>query len=131
MASKPSCHQDVLSLTRRKFLFFCIDFSPEWRDNGLQYGTRHIMDSLRHRGAPIGCLLLCGGLAKSRLFITTVADATETPVVVPRQPESVLLGSAMLAACASRRFASLQDAVDAMGGAGLDVQPTSNGPDKR
>jgi len=65
------------------------------------------------------------------LFITTVADATETPVVVPRQPESVLLGSAMLAACASRRFASLHDAVDAMGGAGLDVQPTSNGPDKR
>ena len=66
-------------------------------------------------------MLLCGGLAYSRLFVTTLADTCCMPVILPHEKESVLLGSAMLGACASQCFASLQATMDAMGGLGCAI----------
>ena len=44
---------------------------------------------------------ICGGLAKSELFIQTSADVLQIEVIKPDQAESVLLGAAMLGASAA------------------------------
>lgn len=52
-----------------------------------------------------------------------MADATGLPIIIPDESESVLLGSAMLGASASGRFASLTEAMAAMGGSGRIIPP--------
>ena len=54
---------------------------------------------------------ICGGLAKSELFIQTNADVLQIKVIKPDQAESVLLGAAMLGASAdsSRHDTSSQN----------------------
>ena len=44
---------------------------------------------------------ICGGLAKSELFIQTHSDILQIEIVKPHQTESVLLGAAMLGATAA------------------------------
>lgn len=47
---------------------------------------------------------ICGGLAKSDLFIQTNSDVLQLKIVRPHQVESVLLGAAMLGAAASKSY---------------------------
>ncbi|XP_020613122.1 FGGY carbohydrate kinase domain-containing protein-like [Orbicella faveolata] len=74
----------------------------------LAHGTRHIIESMNKAGHFIDTLSLCGGLTKNELFIQTHADVTGFPCVLPRESESVLVGSAILGACASGDFTSIQ-----------------------
>ena len=104
-------HKSIYSLKNVLNWIFC------------QYGTRHIVGSMRDHGAPVSCLLLCGGLTKSELFVSTMADVLGIPVVIPEENESVLLGSAMLGACASGSFTSLPETMAAMGGNGTHITP--------
>ena len=50
----------------------------------------------------INVATICGGLAKSDVFIQTNADVLQLNIVRPHQVESVLLGAAMLGAAASK-----------------------------
>ena len=52
-------------------------------------------------GYSIKVATICGGLAKSDLFIQTNADVLQIEVMKPDQAESVLLGAAMLGASAA------------------------------
>ena len=52
------------------------------------------------------------------------AEATGCPIVVPKEPEAVLLGAAMLGAVASGAYPSLVAAMGAMNEAAMLVQPT-------
>ncbi|XP_031633849.1 FGGY carbohydrate kinase domain-containing protein [Contarinia nasturtii] len=75
----------------------------------LSYGTRHILDQLKDSGRkPFHSLLICGGLRKNQLFVETHAEACVMPVLIPDEGEMVLVGSAMLAACAAKVFPSLE-----------------------
>jgi len=68
---------------------------------------------------------ICGGLSKSDFFIQTISDVLNLKVVKPLEPESVLLGSAILAACAAADSAkSLQDSVQAMQGPAKMYHPS-------
>jgi len=40
----------------------------------LQYGTRHIIDTLRSAGQQVELVVVCGGLAKNKLYVQTHAD---------------------------------------------------------
>ncbi|KAJ7330599.1 hypothetical protein OS493_022214 [Desmophyllum pertusum] len=62
----------------------------------LAHGTRHIIEMMNKAGHSIDTLFLCGGLTKNELFIQTHADITGFPCVLPRESESVLVGSAIL-----------------------------------
>lgn len=74
-----------------------------------QYGTRHILDQLKDSGRKsFHSLLICGGLRKNQLFVETHAEACAMPVLIPDEGEMVLIGSAMLAACAAKVFPSLE-----------------------
>lgn len=87
----------------------------------MQYGTRHILDQLKNSGrTPFESLLICGGLRKNQLFVETNAEACNLPVLVPVESEMVLVGSAMLGACAANYFPSLESASKGMA-SGCDV----------
>ncbi|XP_071421152.1 FGGY carbohydrate kinase domain-containing protein isoform X2 [Pithys albifrons albifrons] len=86
-------------------------------------GTRHILESMEAAGHAISTLFLCGGLSKNPLFVQMHADITGKPVVLSKEVESVLVGAAILGACASGDFASIQEAMAKMGKIGRVVQP--------
>ncbi|EAT41239.1 AAEL007088-PA [Aedes aegypti] len=90
----------------------------------LAYGTRHILDVLAKSGRdPIRSILLCGGLSKNGLFVQTHADICSIPVLLPHETEAVLLGSAMMGACAAGIYADLKTAATEMGGTAEVVKP--------
>ncbi|XP_014726040.1 PREDICTED: FGGY carbohydrate kinase domain-containing protein isoform X2 [Sturnus vulgaris] len=86
-------------------------------------GTRHILEAMQAAGHDISTLFLCGGLSKNPLFVQMHADITGKPVVLSKEVESVLVGAAILGACASGDFASIQEAMAKMGKIGRVVQP--------
>ncbi|XP_039175850.1 FGGY carbohydrate kinase domain-containing protein isoform X2 [Crotalus tigris] len=92
-------------------------------------GTRHIVETMQAAGHRINTLFMCGGLSKNPLFVQMHADIVGMPVVLAQEVESVLMGAAILGACASKDFASLQDAMEKMEKIGRIVLP--NHKDKR
>jgi len=89
----------------------------------LALGTRHILEALRAEGYRTTTLVATGGDAKNPAFLRAHADATGCRVVLPREPEAVLLGSAMLGAVASGDRSSIAEAMGAMSAAERVVEP--------
>ncbi|XP_015602232.1 FGGY carbohydrate kinase domain-containing protein [Cephus cinctus] len=89
----------------------------------LTYGTKHILEVLTTAGHEINTILICGGLSQNPLFVQTQADVLGLPVLLPHQRESVLVGSAILGACAAGAFPSMHDAIQSMNGAATVVTP--------
>lgn len=87
------------------------------------YGTRHIVDEMNKKGYAIDTLLACGGGTKNPVFVREHADITCCRIVLPREPEAVLLGAAVLGAVAAQRFNSVLAAVCAMNAAGKTISP--------
>lgn len=90
----------------------------------IAYGTRHIIEVLNGKGYCIDTVFACGGGVKNPVFIREHADITGCRIVLPKEPESVLLGSAMLGAVAAGEYADLEAAMAAMSGAARIVSPT-------
>ncbi|XP_075037859.1 FGGY carbohydrate kinase domain-containing protein isoform X3 [Mixophyes fleayi] len=89
----------------------------------IAFGTRHILETMKISGHYICSLFLCGGLSKNPLFVQTHADVTGLPVILSREVESVLVGAAILGACASGDFTSIQEAMQKMAKVGTIVLP--------
>jgi D-ribulokinase len=81
---------------------------------GLAYGLRDVILAIREKGVDSDAIVVSGGAGKSRLVRQILADVTGHGVVRPATDEPVLLGAAMLGAVASRRHASLSDAMTTM-----------------
>lgn len=88
-------------------------------------GTRHILEEMNAQGYRIGMLVACGGDTKNPVFVREHADATGCRVALPREPEAVLLGSAMLGAVAAGDQPSVLAAMKAMSEADRVVEPGS------
>lgn len=89
----------------------------------IAHGTRHILEALRGKGYTIDTVFACGGDTKNPVFVREHADATGCRIVLPREPEAVLLGSALLGAVAAARYPSVVAAMGAMSAAGDVVNP--------
>eukprot|EP00066_Takifugu_rubripes_P009183 XP_003975893.1 PREDICTED: FGGY carbohydrate kinase domain-containing protein isoform X1 [Takifugu rubripes] len=89
----------------------------------LALGTLHILEAMREAGHDIRTLFFCGGLSKNPLFVQIHANATGLPVVLPDQTEAVLLGAAVLGACGSQDYSSIQEAMEKMAKVGKVVHP--------
>ncbi|KAM8954933.1 FGGY carbohydrate kinase domain-containing protein isoform 2-T3 [Lycaon pictus] len=87
------------------------------------FGTRLIIEAMEAAGHSISTLFLCGGLSKNPLFVQMHADITGMPVVLSQEVESVLVGAAILGACASGDFTSVQEAMARMSKVGKVVFP--------
>lgn len=86
-------------------------------------GTRHIIEEMNRKGYRIDTLLVCGGGTKNPLFLREHADITGCRLVLPHEPEAVLLGSAVLGAVASGRYTSVLAAMNAMNRADRVITP--------
>jgi ribulose kinase len=89
----------------------------------LAHGTRYVLDVMNAHGHRVRTLVATGGDAKNPLFLREHADATGCRIVLPQQPEAVLLGSAMLGAVASGRQPSVLSAMQAMSGVSKVIEP--------
>lgn len=87
------------------------------------YGTRHIIEQMNRQGYAIDTLFVCGGGTKNPVFLREHADITGCRLVLPKEPEAVLLGAAVLGAVASTKCATLLDAMSAMNAAGRVISP--------
>ncbi len=87
-------------------------------------GARHIIEEMNRQGYRIRTIFACGGGTKNPVFLREHADVTGCRIVLPREPEAVLLGSAILGAVAAGRFASVIEAMGAMNAAERVIQPT-------
>jgi FGGY-family pentulose kinase len=90
---------------------------------GIAYGTRDIIEALNRQGYRIDTLLATGGDTKNPVFVREHADATGCRVVLPAEPEAVLLGSAILGATAAGDQPNVLAAMGAMSHAGTVVEP--------
>jgi FGGY-family pentulose kinase len=88
------------------------------------YGTRHILEEMNRKGYAIDTLLACGGGTKNPVFLREHADITGCRLVLPKEPEAVLLGSAVLGAVAAGAYESVLEAMAAMSAAGRVIAPT-------
>lgn len=93
----------------------------------LAHGTKHVIDVMNAHGHRVETLVATGGDTKNPLFLREHADVTGCTIVLPREPEAVLLGSAMLGAVASGDRSSVLEAMGAMGGTGGRIEPAGGG----
>jgi len=88
------------------------------------YGTRHILEEMNKKGYAIKTLLACGGGTKNPVFLREHADITGCAIVLPREPEAVLLGSAVLGAVAAGRYPTVLTAMNAMNAVDKVIEPS-------
>ncbi|MBT3341452.1 MAG: FGGY-family carbohydrate kinase [Gemmatimonadetes bacterium] len=91
----------------------------------IAHGTRHIIESLNAKGYRIDTIIACGGGTKNPVFLREHADITGCRIILPAEPEAVLLGSAILGATASGAYDSLIDAMGAMNRVGETIESAS------
>lgn len=63
----------------------------------LCYGARHVIEEMKAAGHGTTLVGACGGLCKSKLFLTELADCLSLPIVLSSEEDTVLLGGAILA----------------------------------
>lgn len=90
------------------------------------YGIRDNIETLNRAGYRIDKMYVTGGGTKNPLWLQEHADATGATIVLPREPEAVLLGTAVLAATAAGLHPNIYAAMRAMSGAGAIVAPRSH-----
>jgi len=90
----------------------------------IAHGTRHIVETMNASGYRIDTLIACGGDTKNEVFVREHADATGCRILLPREPDAVLLGSAVLGAVASGDQPSVLAAMRAMNAVASAVQPS-------
>lgn len=87
------------------------------------YGTRDIIAAMNKAGYSIRKMFVTGGGTKNPLWLQEHADATGCTIVLPREPEAVLLGSAVLAATAAGLYPDIYAAMQGMCGSGATIKP--------
>lgn len=90
----------------------------------IAHGTRHIIDTLNGGGYRIETLVACGGDSKNPVFLREHADATGCRLLLPEEPEAVLLGSAILGAVAAGTHGGVLEAMAAMTRPARAVEPS-------
>lgn len=87
------------------------------------HGTRHIIDALNEAGYDIDTIIATGGGTKNPVFLREHADITGCRIVLPREPEAVLLGAAMLGAVAAGTYGSVSEAMMTMSQINKTIEP--------
>jgi FGGY-family pentulose kinase len=82
----------------------------------IAYSTRHIIEAMNAKGYKISRIYMSGGHLKNEVFIQEHADVTGCEMVMPKEPEAVLLGAAILGAVAAGEYGDVLSAMRAMSG---------------
>jgi len=89
----------------------------------IAYGTRHIIEEMNKHDYKIKRIHASGGGTKNPLWLQEHADITGCEIILPKEPEAVLLGSAILAAVGAGRFNSIAEAAVKMSAVGGRYAP--------
>ncbi len=89
----------------------------------IAYGTRHIIEAMNAEGYDIRRIHLSGGHLKNELFVREHADITGCEVIIPKEPEAVLLGAGILGAVAAGEFPDIPQGMRSMCRVGRVVHP--------
>jgi FGGY-family pentulose kinase len=89
----------------------------------IAYGTRHIIEAMNDKGYQIRKIHLSGGHLKNKLFIQEHADITGCEILLPKEPEAVLLGAAILAAVAAGEYSDISQAMETMSRTARVIKP--------
>ncbi|WP_182356881.1 FGGY-family carbohydrate kinase [Komagataeibacter europaeus] len=89
----------------------------------LAYGTRDIVTVLNRQGYAIDTIIATGGGTKNPVFVREHANATGCRIVLPEEPDSVLLGSAILGAVAAGVYPSIRAAMTGMTRIRAEIRP--------
>ena len=89
----------------------------------IAYGLRHILEEMDAKGYTISKIFACGGGLKNNVFLREHASATGCELVLPKEPEAVLLGAAILGAVAAGVFTDILDAMKSMNASADHVHP--------
>ncbi|MCS7252593.1 MAG: FGGY-family carbohydrate kinase [Armatimonadota bacterium] len=89
----------------------------------IAYGTRNIVETLNRHGYRIERIYACGGGTKNPVWLREHADITECRIYLPREPEAVVLGSAILASVAAGAYSSIPEAMKGMCHSGEIIEP--------
>ncbi len=89
----------------------------------IAHGAKHVIDTMRASGLAIETIVMCGGDAKNPLFLREHADITGCRIVLPKEPEAVMLGAAILGRVACGDSGSVTDAMTAMCHDGAVIEP--------
>jgi FGGY-family pentulose kinase len=89
----------------------------------IAYGTRHIIEAMNGKGYQIRKIHLSGGQLKNKVFIQEHADITGCEILLPKEPEAVLLGAAILAAVAAGEYSDILQAMETMSRTARVIKP--------
>lgn len=81
---------------------------------GVCYGTEHILRHMRDAGLRVDEIVACGGATKSRHWMQMHADVTGVPITLTEVGDAVVLGSCMIASVGAGIYKDLQEAADHM-----------------
>jgi FGGY-family pentulose kinase len=95
----------------------------------IAYGTRHIIEAMNAKGYHISQIYMCGGHLKNDVFIQEHADVTGCEMIIPKEPEAVLLGTAILAAVAAGEYKDVVSAMRTMSRVGKVYHPNPSNVD--
>lgn len=77
---------------------------------GIAFGTENVFASFRENGYPVDEIYIGGGTTNSDLFMQIHADVSNVKINVPKNPQSMTLGSALLAAVAAGWYDDVHEA---------------------
>ena len=89
----------------------------------IAYGLRHILEEMDAKGYAISKIFACGGGLKNEVLLREHVNITGCELVLPKEPEAVLLGAAILGAVASEVYPDILHAMKSMNAAGRRIQP--------
>ncbi|MCB2155989.1 FGGY-family carbohydrate kinase [bacterium] len=90
------------------------------------FGTRHIIEAMNADGYRIKTICACGGGTKNPVYLQQHADITGCRIILSKEPEAVLLGSAILGAVASGEFGTIEQAMAEMSKPGRIIDPANS-----
>lgn len=89
----------------------------------IAYGTRHIIETMNASGYEITQISATGGGTKNELFLKEHADSCGCTLILPKEQEAVLLGSAVLGGVASGMYVTIHEAMANMNQTGTIIEP--------
>lgn len=93
---------------------------------GIGYGLRQIIDTQDRAGATIENIVISGGAGQHPLIRQLLADTTGRSVLTTQASEPVLLGAAILAACAGGVVSSVSEGMARFTVVADEYQPASS-----
>ena len=81
---------------------------------GVAFGTRNILETIKNEGLLIEKIIACGGMTNSKLWLKIHADVCNIPIALTEVQEASVLGAAIVAAKAAGVYRTLEEAAENM-----------------